>query len=226
MPCRARWLLAMMLAIPGTAGAQSFTPPAACTHGVTGSEGDDPVVLVVDNDARSWLINVPLTLVSSNTPIQWGITISPFRGGGFGYNIFTSYTPFLTSDAFISYPSNLPKYEFILPQPGVSAGRQTAVYDVFQVTIVDSRRSPIPFAMVDFIPDYAGSSPLTIQADGNGVVTLFCVQQNFQGYNITVNDANGKYLYDGSIPGTKSFRRGAKRRAIPLVSRPHPATSR
>ena len=215
------WLLAGLLAIPSAAQAQAFTLPKACVHGASGNEGFDPVVLVVDHYANQWITSFGIGVVGQN-PIQWGATISPFRGGLSGYTIFTTYTPFLTSDVFVNNPSNWQSYNVFLPQPGVTGGRQTAIYDVFQVLIRDkSQSTPVPNAIVDVIPDYAGSSPLTIQADGQGVLTLFCVQQNFQGYNVTVYDASGNYLYDGSIPGSKSSQVSALESEV-LASRPHP----
>ncbi|PTR14386.1 hypothetical protein C8R31_10658 [Nitrosospira sp. Nsp2] len=217
------WLLAAMLLAAGASMAQSFTLPKECAkYGATGSEGDDPVVLVVDNDVNRWLINVPLRLVSPGPPIQWGIIIWPFRNTQAGYSIFATFTPFLTSDAFVADSRSMPSYELILPQPGVTAGRQTMIYDVFPVMIVDSQNAPIPNAFVDFIPDFVGSSPLTLRADGNGVITLLCVQQNFQGYNITVHDSTGKYLYDGSMPGKRSTQTNASAKPAPVLSSPHP----
>lgn len=208
----ARWLFAALLAMAAPAAAQSFTPPKECKHGASGSEGDDPVVLVVDRDANQYLI-APVNLVTSTPPIQWSVTISPFRNTIAGYQVFTTYTPFLTSDTAVSGPSVLPKYELILPQPGVTGGRYTAVYDIYNLTVINLQtKAPIPFAIVDFIPDFIGSSPLTIQANGNGVISLYCVQQNFQGYNITVHDSQGNYLYDGSFAASGSLGTSAPHR--------------
>ncbi|MEP9358775.1 hypothetical protein [Sphingomonas sp. KR3-1] len=225
----APWLLAALFALPGAAAAQGFTLPKECTkYGASGAEGDDPVVLIGDNFTKLY-INASANLVSDKAPITWSTTISPFRGGMYGYSIFVTYTPFLTSDVFVSDPSDWGWYTQTLPQPGVTGGRETAIYDVYQVLIRDkAQKVPVPNAMVDFIPDFVGSSPLTIQADSNGVVTLYCVQQNFQGYNITVNDAAGNYLYDGSIPGTKSgfqAKATAAGSAVRLVSRSESAPS-
>lgn len=207
-----RWLLAGALVVPGAAEAQSFTLPQECAqYGATGSEGDDPVVIVVDNYVNQWITTFTLQLISQQPVIQWGITISPFRGGLSGYNIFTTYTPFLTSDALVQSPSSWSAFNVYLPQPGVSAGRRTAIYGTFNLQIRNqAQTTPVPYAFVDFIPDFVGSSPLTIQADGNGMIALRCVQQNFQGYNITVYDANHQYLYDGSFAAHSNNATGAQ----------------
>lgn len=216
-------MLAALVALPGAAHAQSFTMPTECRHGATGSEGDDPVVLLVDNYLTRWVDNFTLVLISGPPVIEWGISIAPFRGGQSGYSIFTTYTPFLTSSALVSEPSNYPSHNVTLPRPGVMAGRKTVVYDSFTVQINNkSGSAPVANAFVDFIPDFVGSSPLTLQADGSGLITLFCVQQNFDGYNITVHDASGNYLYDGSIPGTKSLAASETESSSPVSSRPHP----
>lgn len=220
-------LAAGMLAVPAAAHAQSFTPPKACQYGATGSEGDDPVVLVADQDHKQWLTRFGLGVVGQN-PIQWGVIISPFVGGINGYAIYTTYTPFLTSDIYVRDPSSFPSYSVVLPQPGVTSGRPTEVYSSWTVTFTDkSGQSPVPYAFVDFIPDYVGSSPLTIQADSAGKITLFCVQENFQGYNFTIYDQNHNYLYDGSFLVVKQGLTGEAVQSgaagpFESTSRPHP----
>lgn len=217
-----------MLALPGMAHAQSFTLPQECAkYGATGSEGDDPVVLVVDNYVNRWIYHFSLHLVSKTPIIQWGVSISPFRGGTSGYNIFTTYTPFLTSDTLVSSPASKPSYDVFLPQPGVTAGRKTAIYDVFTLTITDKTgKTPIPNAFVDFIPDFTGSSPLTMQANSSAQIILYCVQQNFQGYNITVYDANHQYLYDGSFPTGSNLTANSAARPAMGITRAHPDSRR
>jgi hypothetical protein len=196
-------LLAAVLAIPATAQAQSFMLPQPCRQSglASGNEGFDPVVILVDNFTTQPALNFTLLQISGPPTIEWGITISPFRGGQAGYTIFTSYTPFLTSTTLVSEPGNEPSKNVLLPRAGdVVVGRKTAVYPTYELTIRNKSQSQIlPYAYVDFIPDFVGSSPLTIQADASGKIMLYCVQQNFQGYNITVYDQNHAYLYDGSF---------------------------
>lgn len=216
-------VIVILLASPAVAHAQSFTLPKECQHGATGAEGDDPVVLLVDNYLNQWVDNFTLVRISGPPVIEWGITISPFRGGISGYNIFTTYTPFLTSSAFVSAPGNEPSRNVTLPRAGdMTVGRKTVVWDNFTVTIHTKSGSQIvPYAYVDFIPDFVGSSPLTIQADANGQIVLFCVQQNFDGYNITVYDQNHAYLYDGSFPASGSLAATAEG-TVGSQTRPHP----
>ncbi len=215
-------LFAGLLAVPAVAHGQSFTMPSECKHGATGAEGDDPVVILVDNYLSRPVDTFTLVLISGPPVVEWGITISPFRGGLYGYNIFTTFTPFLTSSAFVSQPSNEPSKNVTLPRPGYMAGRKTAVYDVYPILIRDkSQTNPVPFAYVDFIPDFVGSSPLTLQADSKGVIPLACVQQNFDGYNITVYDANHQYLYDGSFSASSNVAAAASDQPMAVTS-PHP----
>lgn len=220
-------VIAILLASPAVAHAQSFTLPKECTNGATGSEGDDPVVLVADQYHKQWLIRFGLQVVSQN-PIQWAVSISPFVGGINGYAIYTTYTPFLTSDAYVRDPSNRPSYTVLLPQPGVTAGRATGIYSSWTVTFTEKGgNTPVPNAFVDFIPDFVGSSPLTIQADSQGRITLYCVQENFQGYNFTIYDQNHNYLYDGSFAvGKQGLTEGAEQggaaETFESTARPHP----
>jgi hypothetical protein len=217
--CCAQGLSAILFALPGAAAAQGFTLPKECAQiGASGAEGDDPVALVVDNNAKRYLIT-PVTVVGNTSPIEWQTSISPFVGGLTGYSIFVTYTPFLTSDVFVRDSGSWGSYAVTLPQPGVTGGRQTAIFPTFKLLIRDqAQQNPVPYAMVDFIPDFAGSSPLTIQADQNGYVMLYCVQQNFQGYNITINDSAGKYLYDGSFKATGNNLASAKAASVSTAS--------
>lgn len=195
-------LLVLALCGSRTAAAQAFQLPQACRWGATGSEGmlpgqgDDPVVLVVRGSNA-----VPVTsfsMFSFGKPPAWWISISPFQGGT--YLVVTTYTPFLTSSVFIDDSNPSPSYPVALPPPGVSAGSQWSIHDTFTVTIMNAAGSqPLPNAYVDFIPEFVGASPLTMQADGNGNIVLHCVQSVSTGYDITVYDSSHTYLYDGSF---------------------------
>lgn len=208
------------------AAAQSFVLPKECTS-ATGDEGDDPVVVIAKGSGEATFTN--FVLLRFVNPISWGISISPFVADT--YNIITTYTPFLTSDRLLQLNRNLPSLIVPLPAPGATSGRETAIYGTFVVTIMDKAgKDAVPNAFVDFIPDFVGSSPLEMQADSSGKITLNCVQQNFQGYNITVYDAGHQYLYDGSFPADASSVATAvegegSSAVVGSRSRPHPEAS-
>lgn len=196
----------LVLAGARAAAAQAFQLPQECTHGATGSEGtepgkgDDPVV-IVSQGASAKPFN-DFTVVHRMGG-SWAIRMTPAPAAT--YNVITTYTPFLTSSRLVQIPYSRPSFYVLLPAPGVTDGRQWKIYDTYTVTVMDSTDSQaLPYAFVDFIPFFVGSSPLTIQADGNGQIVLNCVQQVSTAYDITVYDRNHKYVYDGSFPTTGS----------------------
>ena len=212
---------ALLLAAPEAVTAQSFVLPEGCSS-ATGDEGFDPVVIVSQGSGEKKFTNFGLQKFVN--PVSWGIWFVPYTPDT--YNIITTYTPFLTSDRLLQLGTRLPSLMVPIPAPGVSWGRETAVYPTWTVRFMDkSGKNPVPLAFVDFIPDFVGSSPLTIQADADGYITLNCVQQNFQGYSITVYDKDHNYLYDGSFKAdnsTLTAEAGASNGAGSFASEAHP----
>jgi hypothetical protein len=179
---------------------QTFVLPEVCIS-ATGDEGDDPVVLVSLGTGEKTFTG--FTLLHFVNPVSWGILIKPYRANT--YNIFTTYTPFLTSDRQSKFNVDLPSLMVPLPDPGVSGGREMQIWNTFTVTIMDAaNKDSVPNAFVDFIPAFPGSSPYTMQADAQGHVVLNCVQQVSSGYRVTVYGADHNYLYDGSFPTNAS----------------------
>lgn len=189
--------LLLALALPSAAAAQVFKLPSECTSATGAEDLDDPVVLISLGSGEQNFTGFTLLNPPKGTT-TWGIQVIPAAAAQ--YNLFVTYTPFLTSDRTIVFPYNRPSAIFLLPAPGVTGGRKMKIWANFPVTIYDAPgKQIVPYAYVDFIPAFNGSSPYTMQANGQGVIPLNCVQQVSGGYRITVYDQNHAYLYDGSF---------------------------
>jgi len=120
------------------------------------------------------------------------------------YIVTTSYTPFLeTIHLFVNHESH-----FVLPlQAHAQRDGQTDLesledrpYSNIEVRVYDEDEQAIPNGIVEFEPQFEGSSPYTIEADKNGVIHLSCVYySNPNNHRITVLSADSEFLYDGAI---------------------------
>lgn len=187
------------LLLPASAEAQVFNLPQQCTSGATGSEDEeDPVVLISLGTGQKNFRGFELSSASRN---RWYIKIAPAQAQQ--YNVFVTWTPFLTSDMTINLNNNRPSVSYTLPEAGVTGGRRMTIWRTYTLTINDaSGKQVVPNAYVDFVPAFDGSSPYTMQANAQGVIVLNCVQQVSSGYHITVYDQTHKYLYDSTFGST------------------------
>ena len=195
----------------GAAAAQTFRYPQNCDE-VTGDEGDDPVVRMSIDAGEPIYRDYNVISIGDDTPPQWGIVMGPYDAGK-TYNIYATYTPFLTSDTKVTFMEEGSAVYQPLPDPGDTFVGREAIRNSWTVIIVDNQNRSIPEAYVDFIPEFKGSSPYTMQADESGKIVLRCVQ-DARSYAITVYDKDHKYLYDGFFPvtdGTGSSRSQAYR---------------
>lgn len=220
--CAAAFIAAACLA--GSQDAQavpSFNIPQACNGLASGAEDElDPVVLITYNAGNTFLYNFPLNR-QPNTG-QWYVTL---QNPVFDYYFFvTTYTPFLTSTLSI-HSHNRPSDTMFLPAPGVSQGSTYPIFPIYRVAVMDSNGANIiPGAIVDFIPAFTGSSPYTMQADQQGVITINCLQAESTGYAVTVYSNTGDYIYDGgfqTLPiGQSNITRGGNFGQEPTFRRP------
>jgi hypothetical protein len=192
----------MMLALPACAAAEdyNFQVPGQChTSGedrVTGADAaetaDPPVVTITYNEGRKTL-TAPVTLGYNSFSKLWSaaVALPPLLGDV--YLVTTTYTPFLQSSYAIRSDIEQP---FVLPPPAYNS---QAIFGKVTITVYDQLNQPLPNAFLEMAPDFGGSSPYTLQADGSAKVDVYCLTVFPGGNPATVLDSNHNVLYATNV---------------------------
>jgi hypothetical protein len=206
-----------LLLLPASAAADdyNFIVPVQCQEpvgqfkvtGADGAETGDPPVVTVTYDNGKVVGGTPRVLPGSL--LSWYIVDLPLPDVFATYLVTTTYTPFLQSYIAVSY-QELIKQPFYLPFP--SWNRQQIVPKVI-ITIQDQSGSPIRNGYLEMAPNFGGSSPYTLKADGNGEVPIYCFTIYVDGNPATVLDANHNLLYATTVIVDSSTGRGVARPA-------------
>ncbi|MEJ0024802.1 MAG: hypothetical protein WDN01_02140 [Rhizomicrobium sp.] len=174
----------------------NFQVPDMCkSTGVTGSEeaeaGEPPVVTITYNSGKQEVTSVVTLTVNTDKIWFASVALPAYRDD---YLVTTTYTPFLQSYMQVSSSTRQP---FALPPPGWNYQKKFATV---QIQIQDGSGKLIPNAYIELAPDYDGSSPYTMQADQNAMVTINCLTVPFVGGTpATVLDPNHNILYATQI---------------------------
>ena len=196
----------ILLLLPASAAAGGYTfnfiAPVQCQEpvgqwhvtGADGAEtGDPPVVTVTYDDGRKVVPGTPRVVPTGF--LGWNLVDLPLPDVFATYLVTTTYTPFLQSYIAVSY-QQLSKQPFALPFP--SWNSQQIVPKV-TITVEDQSGRPIPNGYLEMAPNFGGSSPYTLKADGNGEVPIYCFTIYVDGNPATVLDANHNLLYATTI---------------------------
>jgi len=208
----------LLLLLPASAAAYdyNFIVPIQCQdpvgqYNVTGADGaetgDPPVVTVTYDDGKKVVSGTPRVVPGFS--LGWYLVDLPLPDVFATYLVTTTYTPFLQSYDAASY-QQLSKQPFQLQFP--SWNNQQIVPKVI-ITIQDQSGAPIPNGYLEMAPNFGGSSPYTLKADGNGEVPIYCFTIYVDGNPATVLDANHNLLYATTVIVNSSTGRGDARPA-------------
>ncbi|WP_233968913.1 hypothetical protein [Pectobacterium polaris] len=180
----------------------NFVVPGWCsTYGVTdapsdetATDGDEPVVEVYftpeDDSGEIAITNIKIYATADNV---WLVQFeAPYEGH---YNINTSYTAFLTT--YQSYQVLEKGITGIIPLSLPGSDNNTTHLPRLIINVKNGQIT-YPKSFIEFLPDYNGADPFTMQADENGQAIVFCIDMNFAIY-VTVYDSNHVYVGSGLL---------------------------
>jgi hypothetical protein len=193
----------MILLLPASEAAAdyNFLVPEKCQNSVTGADGaetdDPPIVTItytVGTNIYTVISDITLTLRQDKLWVASNLGLPP--SSAVSYQVTTTYTPFLQSYLGIPNTSSLPT-SVNLPPPSYNYQQ---IFAKVTITVNDQLGMPLRYAYLEMAPDFGGSSPYTMQADGNAKVEINCFTvYNVGGNPATVLDPNHNVLYSTNI---------------------------
>ncbi|WP_407050862.1 hypothetical protein [Methyloraptor flagellatus] len=202
-------ILGMTILLAGTAAARAdynFLVPDKCWNpstqqydvtGADGAESDEPPVVTITYNVGSSVLEVTsaVTLSYNQSSKLWSASVAlPYTLDPLTtYLVTTTYTPFLQSYLAIDRKTAQP---FELPP--ASWNNQQFLRSI-TITVTDQKDQPIPNGFIEMAPNFGGSSPYTLQADGSGNVEIYCYTSYVDGNPATILDAQHNLLYSTRI---------------------------
>jgi hypothetical protein len=189
-------------AVQSPAHARDWTLPSSCKHGASGDEFDDPPVV-------DYVVNgVPQPDAVKGVVWQNGagfaqIWVTPHFSDI--HAVTVAYTPFLEGSIAVNPQGQSKFITDKLPPAGVLGASILQVFDQYVVTIDDGNKRPMAGATVLWTPFFNGADPYITTTDGQGKLTLNCVQNISTGYSVYVISADGQTQLAMTITPTTSL---------------------
>lgn len=179
----------------------NFQVPKQCERvtGADGAEAGEPPVVTITYKGMEVPESVAPPTYDSSSKI-WSATVRfpEIPDTATPFLVTTTYTPFLQSYVAVFYRPG-PNGEQNLKLEPPSFNNQQ-ILATAQISVTDQQSgAKLPGAYLEMAPDFGGSSPYTMQADGNGLVTIYCFTSYVGGNPATILDQNHNLLYDTII---------------------------